>query len=112
VLRDVPDDALVMTEEPFGPIAPICAFDEVDDAIARANGLRYGFAAYIYTASLGTAARFVDRIEAGNIGVNQMCPSLPDAPVGGLGDSGYGYEGGREGLEAFLHFKLVSQTAP
>ena len=112
VLRDVPDDALVMTEEPFGPIAPICAFDEVDDAITRANGLRYGFAAYIYTASLGTAARFVDRIEAGNIGVNQMCPSLPDAPVGGLGDSGYGYEGGREGLEAFLHFKLVSQTAP
>jgi succinate-semialdehyde dehydrogenase/glutarate-semialdehyde dehydrogenase len=111
VLRDVPDDALVMTEEPFGPIAPICAFDDVDDAIARANGLRYGFAAYIFTSSLGIVARFVERIEAGNIGVNQMCPSLPDAPIGGLGDSGYGYEGGREGIEAFLHFKLVSQTA-
>jgi succinate-semialdehyde dehydrogenase/glutarate-semialdehyde dehydrogenase len=111
VLRDVPDDALVMTEEPFGPIAPIAAFDEFDEAIARANRLRYGFAAYVFTNSLAVAARFVDRIEAGNIGVNQMCPSLPDAPVGGLGDSGYGYEGGREGIEAFLHFKLVSQTA-
>jgi succinate-semialdehyde dehydrogenase/glutarate-semialdehyde dehydrogenase len=112
VLRDVPDDARVMCEEPFGPIAPIAAFDEFDDAILRANRLRYGFAAYVFTRSLALAARFVDRIEAGNIGVNQMCPSLPDAPIGGLGDSGYGYEGGREGIEAFLHFKLVSQTAP
>jgi succinate-semialdehyde dehydrogenase/glutarate-semialdehyde dehydrogenase len=111
VLRDVPDNALVMTEEPFGPIAPICTFGEVEEAIEKANALRYGFAAYIFTASLSTAARFVERIEAGNIGVNQMCPSLPDAPIGGLGDSGYGYEGGREGIEDFLHFKLVSQTA-
>ncbi len=110
VLARVKDDAAVMTEEPFGPIAPMTSFDDVDEAIARANGLAYGFAAYVYTASLATAARFVERIEAGNIGVNQMSPSLPDAPVGGVKDSGYGYEGGREGIEAFLHFKLVSET--
>lgn len=111
VLTSVPEEALVMNEEPFGPIAPIAAFDEWDEVMARANRLAYGFAAYLFTGSLATAARFVEGIEAGNIGINQMSPSLPDAPVGGLRDSGYGYEGGREGIEAFLHFKLVSRTA-
>jgi succinate-semialdehyde dehydrogenase / glutarate-semialdehyde dehydrogenase len=82
----------------------------VDEAIARANAVPYGFAAYLFTQSLTVAAKFVNEIEAGNIGINQMSPSLPDAPVGGLKDSGYGYEGGREGIESFLHFKLVSET--
>ena len=58
----------------------------------------------------GYAERLADRLEAGNIGINQMCPSLPDMPIGGVKDSGYGYEGGRAGIEAFLHFKLVSTT--
>jgi succinate-semialdehyde dehydrogenase/glutarate-semialdehyde dehydrogenase len=111
VLAEVPETAAVMNEEPFGPIAPMAAFDEFEEALARANRLAYGFAAYLYTSSLPTAARFADVIRAGNVGINQMCPSLPDAPIGGVGDSGYGYEGGREGIEAFLHFKLVSQTA-
>ena len=110
VLANVPDSAAVMNEEPFGPIAPMVAFDDLDEAIARANRLHYGFAAYGFTADLRTAEYIVDRLEAGNIGINQMCPSLPDMPVGGLRDSGYGYEGGREGIEAFLHFKLVSTT--
>lgn len=110
VLSDVPDRALVMQEEPFGPIAPMAAFDDVDEAIQRANRVPYGFAAYIFTQSSTVAAKFVAEIEAGNIGINQMSPSLPDAPVGGLKDSGYGYEGGREGIEAFQHMKLVSQT--
>jgi succinate-semialdehyde dehydrogenase/glutarate-semialdehyde dehydrogenase len=99
-----------MQEEPFGPIAPMAPFDEVEEAIERANRVPYGFAAYIYTQSGALAPKFVAEIEAGNIGVNQMSPSLPDAPVGGLKDSGYGYEGGREGIEAFQHMKLVSQT--
>jgi len=110
VLAGVPDRALVMQEEPFGPIAPMAPFDEVEEAIQRANAVPYGFAAYIYTQSSVLAAKFVAEIEAGNIGVNQMNPSLPDVPVGGLKDSGYGYEGGREGIEAFQHMKLVSQT--
>ena len=110
VLADVPDRALVMNEEPFGPVAPMAPFDEVEEAIARANRVPYGFAAYVFTQSSSVAAKFVAEIEAGNIGINQMSPSLPDAPVGGLKDSGYGYEGGREGIEAFQHMKLVSQT--
>lgn len=110
VLADVPDGAAVMNEEPFGPVAPMAAFDDLDEAIQRANRLPYGFAAYGFTADLRTAERLADRLEAGNIGINQMCPSLPDMPIGGVKDSGYGYEGGRAGIEAFLHFKLVSTT--
>lgn len=110
VLSNVSDQAAVMIEEPFGPIAPMTSFDDLDEAIERANRVSYGFAAYAFTQSASVAAKFVAEIEAGNIGVNQMSPSLPDAPVGGLKDSGYGYEGGREGIAAFQHFKLVSQT--
>jgi succinate-semialdehyde dehydrogenase/glutarate-semialdehyde dehydrogenase len=110
VLLQVPDQALVMNEEPFGPIAPMALFDEVDEAIARANRVAYGFAAYCFTQSASIAAKFTAEIEAGNLGINQMSPSLPDAPVGGVKDSGYGYEGGREGIAAFQHVKLVSQT--
>ena len=110
VLMQVPDEAAVMNEEPFGPIAPMAPFDEVDEAIARANRVAYGFAAYCFTQSASIAAKFTAEIEAGNLGINQMSPSLPDAPVGGVKDSGYGYEGGREGIAAFQHFKLVSQT--
>lgn len=110
VLLQVPDEAVVMNEEPFGPIAPMAPFDEVDEAIARANRVAYGFAAYCFTQSASVAARFTAEIEAGNLGINQMSPSLPDAPVGGVKDSGYGYEGGREGIAAFQHVKLVSQT--
>jgi succinate-semialdehyde dehydrogenase/glutarate-semialdehyde dehydrogenase len=110
VLTGVPDRSVVMNEEPFGPIAPMASFEELDEAIQRANQVPYGFAAYVFTQSASAAAKFVAEIEAGNIGINQMSPSLPDAPVGGLKDSGYGYEGGREGIAAFQHFKLVSQT--
>lgn len=111
VLADVPDEAAVMNDEPFGPIAPIAPFDAIDEAIERANRVPYGFAGYVFTESLGTASRIVEGLRAGNIGVNQMAPSLPDAPIGGLGHSGLGYEGGRRGIDAFLHDTLVSQTA-
>ncbi len=78
--------------------------------MARANRLRYGFTAYAFTRSFDTAAALSARLKAGNVGINQMCPSLPDVPIGGLDQSGYGYEGGRAGLDEFLHFRLVSQT--
>jgi succinate-semialdehyde dehydrogenase/glutarate-semialdehyde dehydrogenase len=110
VLLQVPDKAAVMNEEPFGPIAPMAAFDDFDEAIGRANRVAYGFAAYLYTQSTAATAKFVAEIEAGNLGINQMSPSLPDAPVGGVKDSGYGYEGGREGIAAFQQMKLVNQT--
>jgi succinate-semialdehyde dehydrogenase/glutarate-semialdehyde dehydrogenase len=110
VLAGVAETAAVMNEEPFGPVAPMSSFDDVEEAIARANRLSYGFAAYIFTQSSSLAARFAASIEAGNIGINQMSPSLPDAPVGGVKDSGYGYEGGREGIEAFQQMRLISET--
>ena len=110
VIDRVSEEAAVMNEEPFGPIAAMTSFDDLDEALARANRLAYGFAAYAYTSSLKTADYLAERLEAGNIGINQMCPALPDMPSGGIGDSGYGYEGGRQGIEEFLHFKLVSQS--
>jgi succinate-semialdehyde dehydrogenase/glutarate-semialdehyde dehydrogenase len=111
VLTDVPDDAAVMREEPFGPIAALARFDDLDEAIHAANATGYAFAAYVFTDSLAARRRLVDELRATNIGVNQMAPSMPDAPLGGMRDSGYGYEGGREGIHAFQHFRLVSETA-
>ena len=111
VLADVPDDAAVMNDEPFGPVAALAPFDDLDDAIRRANGTGYAFAAYVFTDSLAVRRRLVAELRATNIGVNQMAPSMPDAPLGGMQDSGYGYEGGREGIHAFQHFRLISQTA-
>jgi len=110
VLADVPEDALVMNEEPFGPIVPLSAFDDLDEAYARANRLPYAFAAYLFTRSLQTASEATERLEASNFGINQLAPSLPDVPVGGLKHSGYGYEGGMEGLAEFMHWRLVNQS--
>jgi succinate-semialdehyde dehydrogenase / glutarate-semialdehyde dehydrogenase len=112
VLADVPDDAAVMREEPFGPIAAFTRFDGLDEAVERANATGYAFAAYVFTDSLTARRRLLAGLEATNIGVNQMAPSMPDAPLGGMQDSGYGYEGGRDGIHAFQHFRLISETAP
>jgi succinate-semialdehyde dehydrogenase / glutarate-semialdehyde dehydrogenase len=112
VLADVPGEAQVMQEEPFGPIAALAPFDELDDAIDRANATGYAFAAYLFTDSLRTREHVLARLRASNIGINQMAPSMPDAPLGGLDDSGYGYEGGRGGIHAFQHFRLITETSP
>ena len=111
VLADVPDDAEVAQEEPFGPVAALAPFTDLDDAVARANGTAYAFAAYLFTDSARTCDRVLATVRASNIGVNQMAPAMPDAPTGGLQDSGYGYEGGRDGIHAFQHFRLISQAA-
>jgi len=111
VLADVPDDAVVAQEEPFGPVAALAPFTDLDDAIERANGTAYAFAAYLFTDSARTRDRVLATVRASNIGINQMAPAMPDAPTGGLQDSGYGYEGGRDGIHAFQHFRLVSQAA-
>jgi succinate-semialdehyde dehydrogenase/glutarate-semialdehyde dehydrogenase len=110
VLADVPDDAEVMHEEPFGPLAALAPFTSLDDAIDRANGTGYAFAAYLFTDSLRSRERVLSRLAASNIGINQMAPSMPDVPLGGLGDSGYGYEGGRDGIAAFQQLRLISET--
>jgi succinate-semialdehyde dehydrogenase/glutarate-semialdehyde dehydrogenase len=111
VLAEVPADAAIMTEEPFGPIAAVVAFDDFDEAIAIANATTYGFAAYVFTDSLTRREQAVRELDASNIGINQLAPSLPDAPLGGIAASGLGYEGGTEGILSFMQLRLLSQSA-
>jgi succinate-semialdehyde dehydrogenase / glutarate-semialdehyde dehydrogenase len=108
VLTDVPADAAVMTEEPFGPLAPITGFTDLDAAIKAANALPYGLAAYGYTNDAGTAELLSRRLEAGILSINHCGGSVPEAPSGGVKESGYGREGGLEGVEAYLVTKRVS----
>jgi succinate-semialdehyde dehydrogenase/glutarate-semialdehyde dehydrogenase len=111
IITDVPGEAAIMTEEPFGPIAAVTPVDDLDSAIELANSAPYSFAAYLFTDSLAVRNTVVARLNASNIGINQTAPSLPDVPLGGLGYSGYGYEGGTEGILAFTQLRLVSETA-
>jgi succinate-semialdehyde dehydrogenase/glutarate-semialdehyde dehydrogenase len=110
VVTDVPDDAKVMTEEPFGPIAPIVAFKSFDEVVARANSLPFGLAAYAFTSSVATATAIGDALESGMVGVNSVAISTPETPFGGVKESGYGSEGGVEGLEAYTVTKFISQA--
>ncbi|MDR2239075.1 MAG: NAD-dependent succinate-semialdehyde dehydrogenase [Zoogloeaceae bacterium] len=112
VLTDVPDTARVLREEPFGPIAIINAYDDHDDALARANALPYGLAAYLFTRDLALAHTLAARIEAGMVGVNHFGVSQPETPFGGVKESGYGSESGAEGLAAYLDTKLTSFASP
>jgi succinate-semialdehyde dehydrogenase/glutarate-semialdehyde dehydrogenase len=108
VLTDVPASAAILSEEPFGPVAPVTAFDDLDEAIEVANSLPYGLAAYGYTDSAATAEKLIAGYEAGILSINHCGGSVPQAPSGGFKDSGYGREGGPEGLEGFLVTKRVS----
>jgi NAD-dependent aldehyde dehydrogenases len=108
VLVDVPDDAAVMSEEPFGPITPVLPFDDLEQAIERANELPYGLAAYGFTDSASTADLLVRGFDAGILSINHCGGSTPEAPSGGVKESGWGKEGGAEGLDAYLVTKRVS----
>ena len=109
VITDVPDDAKIMTLEPFGPLAPIVTFKTFDEVVDRANGLEYGLAAYAFTSSNATAAAIGDALESGMVGVNSVAISTPETPFGGVKESGHGSEGGIEGLGAYLVTKFISQ---
>ena len=108
VLGDVPLNADIFNQEPFGPVAAISGFDKIEDAIQEANRLSYGLAAYAFTRSLKTSHQLAQDVEAGMLWINQ--PALPSAelPFGGIKDSGYGSEGGPEALEAYLVSKAVA----
>jgi succinate-semialdehyde dehydrogenase/glutarate-semialdehyde dehydrogenase len=108
VLADVPDDARVMHEEPFGPIALVNPVKSLDDAIAQSNALPYGLAAYAFTRSASNADRLADGVEAGNLSINHFVASLAETPFGGVKESGYGREGGTEGLACYTVTKNVS----
>ncbi|MDB5825020.1 MAG: aldehyde dehydrogenase family protein [Herminiimonas sp.] len=108
ILRDMPDDSLIMTEEPFGPLAPITTFSSFDEVMARANALPFGLASYVFTRTTETALAASAQIEAGMVIVNSVIIGLTETPFGGVKDSGYGQEGGIEGLEAYTTKKYVS----
>lgn len=107
VLVDTPDAASVMSTEPFGPVALVNVFGSVEDGISRANQNPYGLAAYAFTRSADTAFAVSEGLEAGGIGINTFAVSHVEAPFGGVKDSGYGHEGGSEGLESFMHQRYV-----
>lgn len=108
VLVDVPADAMIMNEEPFGPLVPIAPFDDLDEALALANATPYGLAAYGFTESAETAHRLAHGLEAGILSINHAIGSVSEAPSGGVKQSGYGREGGSEGLEGYLVTKRLS----
>jgi succinate-semialdehyde dehydrogenase / glutarate-semialdehyde dehydrogenase len=108
VLADVPDNADLLTEEIFGPVAPVKGFLDEDEAVAAANDTEYGLVAYLYTNDLKRALRVVERLETGMVGLNQGMVSNPAAPFGGIKQSGFGREGGPEGIEEYLETKYVA----
>jgi succinate-semialdehyde dehydrogenase/glutarate-semialdehyde dehydrogenase len=110
VLADVPMTARVMHEEPFGPIAILMPFDEMNDGLQEANRLPYGLSAYAFTSSARTAIDVADGLEAGMIGINQYRIVATELPFGGLKESGHGSEGGIEGIEHYLTHKFISQV--
>ena len=110
VLTDVPLDARIMNEEPFGPVAVISRFAGFDDVVTEANRLPFGLASYAYTRSAKTANAIAAAVEAGMMSINHHGLALPEVPFGGVKDSGYGSEGGLEAIEAYLNTKFVSQA--
>jgi succinate-semialdehyde dehydrogenase/glutarate-semialdehyde dehydrogenase len=110
VITDIPDDSKIMTEEPFGPVAPIVTFKTFDEVVQRANSLEFGLAAYTFTSSPKTATAIGDALQSGMVGVNSVAISTPETPFGGIKDSGYGHEGGIEGLEVYMNKKFIAQA--
>jgi len=108
VLADIPDDANLLREEIFGPVAPVTTFATEDEAIARANDTEYGLVAYVYTQDVNRAFRVIERLDTGMIGLNQGLVSNAGAPFGGWKQSGFGREGGPEGIEEYLETKYVA----
>jgi len=111
VLADVPDDARAMIEEPFGPVALLRRVQTLDEAVARANAVGFGLAAYAFTDSASVAARLSNDIQCGSLSINHFTSSFPDLPFGGIRDSGYGREGGSEGLDGYTFTRAVTHLS-
>ena len=111
VFTDVPLDAALMNEEPFGPIALINPFDDIEAAITEANRLPFGLAAYAFTGSAETAKIVAEKVESGMVSINHIGLGFPETPFGGMKESGYGFEGGSEAIEAYLQTRFVTIAA-
>lgn len=107
VLTDVPDDAMIMRDEPFAPIAPIAGFTDLEEVLARANGTPFGLAAYVFANNAALAAITAERIEAGMVGINETLLATAEAPFGGVKESGFGREGGALGIKDYLEAKYI-----
>jgi len=107
-LADVPADARAMREEPFGPLSLIVRVDSLDEAIERTNSLPYGLAGYAFTDSASNVWRLGEELEVGNLAINHLVSAVSETPFGGVKESGYGREGGTEGLECYTHVKSIS----
>lgn len=110
VLAGVPGDARLLAQEIFGPVAPVTSFSTEEEAIAAANRTEYGLVAYVYTRDLQRAFRVCEAIETGMVGLNQGVVSNPAAPFGGVKQSGFGREGGFEGIDEYLETKYVAMA--
>jgi len=110
VLTGLADDARIMQEEPFGPIAPVVPFDTEDEAVRRANALPFGLASYVFTESLKTATRVADGLETGMVNINHFGMGPAEIPFGGIKDSGMGTEGGTETFDGYLVTKFITQV--
>lgn len=111
VVTNAPLDSRIMNEEPFGPVAVINTFKDLDDVVTEANRLPYGLAAYAFTGSQATAHALGQRVEAGMLTTNHVGLALPEVPFGGVKDSGYGTEGGSEAIEAYLVTKFHTMSS-
>lgn len=110
VITDLPDDAMLMVDEPFGPLAPVTRFKHIDEVLGRANSLPFGLAAYVFTQSLQTAHVVSSGLEAGMVTINHFGLGLAETPFGGIKDSGYGSEGGEETFDGYLVTKFITQA--
>jgi succinate-semialdehyde dehydrogenase/glutarate-semialdehyde dehydrogenase len=107
VLTDVPPEARMFREEIFGPVAPVFTFADDTDGVAMANDTEFGLVSYVFTQDLSRALRVCEQLETGMVGLNQGVVSNPSAPFGGVKASGFGREGGAEGIEEYLETKYV-----
>lgn len=108
VITGLPDDSMLMTQEPFGPVAPVVAFDDPEEVIRKANSLPFGLSSYVFTNSLQTATKVSNALEAGMVNINHFGSALPETPFGGVKESGIGSEGGSETFDGYLVTKFVT----
>jgi len=111
ILSGVTTDMRAMNEEPFGPMALVKSFSDLDEAIAEAGRLPFGLGSYAWTSSASNARRLVQGVQAGMLSINHIGLGLPETPYGGVRDSGYGYEGGSEALEAYMNTRFITHDA-
>jgi succinate-semialdehyde dehydrogenase/glutarate-semialdehyde dehydrogenase len=110
IVTGLPDDCMLMTQEPFGPITPVLRFTDIDEGLRRANCLPFGLSSYVFTHSLQTAHHVANGLECGMVNINHFGSALPETPFGGVKDSGIGSEGGTETFDGYLVTKFVTQV--